>query len=390
MPIKDLLYKLGNTGERKFDLYKLKLRQKLGIAKPIQICPFMTYGNQNSIYIKGRVLENRNISTPEKEDSLLENILNTYKRFDSNEVAGAKILVKSNGTSKEFISDEDGFFEGIMDLSNPLPAEELWHNPVMELTEAPFQINDLILSRAKVMTPPETSTYGIISDIDDTILQTDATSILKSAWLTFFQNAYSRIPMKGVSAFYKAMQKGLDGINYNPVFYVSSSPWNLYDFLTAFIKINDIPEGPVLLKDYGFSGNKLWSEGHLIHKSKMIRNILNAYPKMKFILAGDSGQKDPEIYTEIVKEFPGRILAVYIRDASLNPRDEEVKKIKESLIEHKVDMVFAENSYVMALHAAEKGYISNMQLDEIKAKTIVDENPGERELEKILDEEIND
>jgi phosphatidate phosphatase APP1 len=383
---RSVFYKLGNASENYFDSLKLRLRQRLGLHMNVQILTYMTYANSRELYIRGRVLLNKGIEISDR-DSIWKNLQNTYKRLSSVEIAGAKLKVKFSETEHEFFSDEDGYFELPVALIKPLPPEELWHHPLIELLESPFPFQAPVHVRAEVMTPPSTARFGIISDIDDTVLTTHAQNLLKSAYMTFTGNAYSRLPFEGVAAFYQALQKGFSGAEENPVFYVSSSPWNLYDLLVDFLELNKIPKGPLFLKDYGFTHNKLFTESHGIHKPKQIRNILNAYPHLNFILIGDSGQHDPEIYAEVIKEFPGRILAAYIRDVSIDERDIEVKKISEGILEHKVEMILAENSYSAAEHAAAKGFINPGMLPLIKAEKKADE-VGKESAEKVIEEEI--
>ncbi|MCE3280724.1 MAG: hypothetical protein K0S44_2915 [Bacteroidetes bacterium] len=383
---KKIFYKIGNTSESYFDSLKLRLRQRLGLHLNIQIVTYMTYATSHELYIRGRVLLNKNIEISDR-DTLWKNLHNTYKRISSVEVAGAKLKVKFSDTEHEFFSDEDGYFELPVKLKNPLPQEELWHHPLIELMESPFPFVQPLHARAEVMTPPSTAKFGVISDIDDTVLTTHAQSLLKSAYMTFMNNAYSRLPFQGVSEFYHALQKGISGAEENPIFYVSSSPWNLYDLLVDFLEINKIPKGPLFLKDYGFTHNKLFTESHGVHKPKQIRNILNAYPHLNFILIGDSGQHDPEIYAEVIKEFPGRILASYIRDVSVDERDIEVKNISDGILHHKVEMILAENSYSAAEHAASKGFINPEMLPLIMADKKADE-AHLNSTEKIIEEEI--
>jgi phosphatidate phosphatase APP1 len=383
---KDIFYKLGNSSETYFDALKLKLRQRLGLHMNILVVPYMTYANAEELYIRGRVLINKNIEISDR-DTLWRNLHNTYKRLSSIEIAGAKLKVRFSGTEHHFFSDEDGYFELPIRLANPLPGEELWHHPLIELIESPFAFEAPVHVRAQVMTPPSTARFGVISDIDDTVLTTHAHNVLKSVYMTFTNNAYSRLPFEGIAAFYHALQKGLSGAEENPIFYVSSSPWNLYDLLVDFLELNKIPKGPLFLKDYGFTHNKLFTESHGVHKPKQIRNILNAYPHLNFILIGDSGQHDPEIYSEIIKEFPGRIIASYIRDVSLDERDLEVKHISEGLLQYKVEMVLAENSYSAAEHAAAKGLINPATLPLIKAEKRAEEAVL-LSAEKIIEEQI--
>lgn len=383
---KEIFYKLGNTSEHYFDSLKLQLRQRLGLEMDLHILTYMTYANAEELYLRGRVLLNKNIEVQDR-DSVWKNLQNTYKRLSSVEVAGAKLKASFGDTELEFISDEDGYFELPMRLNTPLPAQELWHHPLIELLEAPIAFQKPIPTRAEVMTPPSTAKFGVISDIDDTVLTTHAQSLLKSVYMTFMHNAYSRLPFEGVAAFYRALQQGASGADENPVFYVSSSPWNLYDLLVDFLKINNIPKGPLFLKDYGFTHNKLFTESHGVHKPRQIRNILKAYPHLNFILIGDSGQHDPEIYAEVIKEFPGRILAAYIRDVSLEARDLQVEKISEDMQQHQVEMILAENSFSAAEHAAAKGFINATMLPLIKAEKKAAEVVVDS-VEKTLEEEI--
>ncbi|MBA3284170.1 MAG: DUF2183 domain-containing protein, partial [Nitrosopumilus sp.] len=355
--MKKLIYKAGNFTETSTNKLKLQFRSRLGLHTPIQIIPYITYGTVNRIYFKGRVLIERRVSITEM-DTRARNILNMYKRISSTRIPGARLKFSLNETEMEAVSDEDGYFEFIMPLSKSLPEEELWHHPVIELIDAPVKIKDPIKVKGDVLVPPSTSKYGVISDIDDTILTSHATNWIKMAKLAFFHNAHTRVPFHGASEFYCALQKGVSLADDNPVFYVSSSPWNLYDLLIDFFEIKGVPKGPLLLKDYGFSEGKIFKGRHDVHKPKQIRNIMNKYPDLSFILIGDSGQKDPEIYAEIIKEFPGRILAVYIRDVSLEKRELEVKKIYENFANDNVDMIFSEDSYTAAQHAADKGFIN--------------------------------
>lgn len=379
-----VLYQLGNASESYFDNFKIRMRQEMGLHMDVTIIPYMTYGNSREIYIRGRVMINGLIETTDR-DTLWKNLINSYRRLNSIEIPGAKLKVRFSNTEQEFLSDEDGYFELAIPLSTPLPQEELWHHPLIELIESPIKVAHPVTARAEVMTPPSTAKFGIISDIDDTVLTTNAQSLVKSAYMTFLNNAYTRLPFEGVAAFYQALQKGVSGSEENPVFYVSSSPWNLYDLLVKFMELNKLPKGPLFLKDYGFTNDKLFTESHGLHKPKQIRNILNAYPGLNFILIGDSGQHDPEIYAEIIREFPGRILACYIRDVSVEERDLEVKKIAEGIFKDKVEMVLAENSYSAAEHAASKGFIDPRMLPAIKAEKKADEkNPVEAEIEKVI------
>ena len=122
--------------------------------------------------------------------------------------------------------------------------------------------------------------------------------------------------------------------------------------------------GPVLLRDWDL-GSVLTN--HKDHKSAIIREILNTYPWMKFILVGDSSQEDPEIYSAIVAEYPQRILAVYIRDVSKNPlRVQAINTLAEQVRLSECELVLAEDTLALATHAAAKGWIDPVRLADIR------------------------
>jgi phosphatidate phosphatase APP1 len=210
--------------------------------------------------------------------------------------------------------------------------------------------------RDRVIVPPPDAEFGIISDIDDTVIRTDALDLLAMARNVYLHNAHTRLPFEGVAALYRALQAGTQG-GYNPIYYVSSSPWNLYDLLIDFFDIRGIPLGPLFLADWGFSTDTLLTPAHRVHKLPAIQNLLETHPRLPFLLIGDSGQQDPEIYLEVARRNPGRIPVVYIRDVTSAKRDAEVHAIAEEVRRAGSEMVLVKDSAAAAEHAAARGLI---------------------------------
>jgi phosphatidate phosphatase APP1 len=351
--------------EQNLDEALFSLRKHLRLSDPLQIVPYRTYGTSKGLYIKGRVLEEKRIPKASATDSLLENIVSMYRRFESDEVPGVKINVNFQGQQHVVVTDSEGYFVLTLTPQQALPWDDMWFEIDLEIAEAPLPMPGPVKATAQVLVPHPEAEYGIISDIDDTIVHTSATSLLTMSRNTFFKNAHTRLPFAGVTEFYKALQLGRNGKRNNPFFYVSSSPWNLYDLLIDFMDINDIPEGPLLLRDFGIDADKVGSSDHMGHKYKEIENILVAYPQLNFVLIGDSGQEDPKIYGEVVRKFPGRILAVYIRDVQLADREKIAIDISRELAADKVDMVVVDNTVEAAEHAAKIKLIFTEALPEI-------------------------
>ncbi|MFK7936934.1 MAG: phosphatase domain-containing protein, partial [Saprospiraceae bacterium] len=227
------------------------------------------------------------------------------------------------------------------------------HHPDVEVQDEAF-----------VMVPKDTAEYGVISDIDDTVLRSYVTSPLmsKTAYYTFFKSAKSRMSFAGAPELYRALRKGSDGNRRNPIFYVSNSPYNLFDFLMAFLETAKLPLGPIMLRDFGLFKQRdpnLKSE-----KYENIAHILRAYPDLPFILIGDSGEKDADIYQDITRNFPNRIQAIYIRDVQSKRRAKRIKVLIDSFKD--VTMILANDSTVIEKHAIEQGFIREQTLEKAK------------------------
>jgi phosphatidate phosphatase APP1 len=331
---------------------------------PLRIMPFLGYGTPAALFLSGRVLEDTGSIVSEADDSALENLVAAFRRFETDEVKGAIVRATCSGVSSEATTDSEGYFE--FDLRPPHPAEgeNSWRKVELELL-AP-SVPGGVRAEGEVLVPPRTARFGVISDIDDTVLQTNVSSKLRMLLATVLENAHTRLPFEGVAALYAALERGAGGDEGNPIFYVSSSPWNLYDPLVEFMDIHGLPKGPILLRDYGVRMLKTLRDHHA-HKLGKIRPLLKLYPDLKFILVGDSGEQDPEIYLRIAKEFPGRIQAVYIRtvDAS-TVRQNQMAAIAREMAELGCVFVPVADSAAAAAHASANGWIAPPSVEQVQ------------------------
>jgi phosphatidate phosphatase APP1 len=363
--MKKRLLQLAADVEKNFDDLAHEFRTRLNADDPIQIITYRSYGTADRLYIKGRVLKDKGIVKATDKDTILRNLISMYKRFTTAEIPNARLKVNFQNRQHFAITDEEGYFTLELKTNGVFNQNDLWHEVEVELIDAPYAFTKNITSTANILVPPENAEYGIISDIDDTIVKTSATDIFAMARITFLNNALSRLPFAGVAEFYKSLQLGRNGKRNNPFFYVSSSPWNLYDLLIDFLDLNKIPEGPLLLRDYGLD-EKPEDDNHSSHKLREITNILSAYPDLKFVLIGDSGQEDPKIYSEVVGLFPNRILAIYIRDVQLPERERVAINVAKGLSKSKVEMVIVDNTVEAAEHASKLGLILWESIPEIE------------------------
>lgn len=348
--------------EEKVDAERLKRGWTGSGAARIE--SYRGYGTPDRVYLKGRVLRGAPVPASEKGHGLLMNLTGMIQRFESDEVPGARVRVAYPGGEATVTADEEGYFEAWLHPNPPLPGHSLWHEVGLELVEpasaAPYR------AAANVLVPPATSALGVISDVDDTVVRTDATSVLRMARNVLFANAHTRVPFPGVAAFYRALQSGTGDSPFNPVFYVSSSPWNLHDLLSEFLTIQKIPVGPLLLRDWGISAQESLPTGHAGHKLEAIQRILGLFPALPFILIGDSGQEDPEIYHRVVRDHPDRILAVYIRNVTPRPeRAEAIRALAAEVEAAGSSLLLADDTLAAARHAVERGWIRPEALAEV-------------------------
>jgi phosphatidate phosphatase APP1 len=320
---------VGQAIEERFDAFRFRLKRRFGLLDPFEILPYRGYGTTRELFLKGRVLEEAGISRPGRDDTVWKNIINMARRFASDEVAGARVRATFEGLQVETTADVEGFFD------------------------------------IRLRLPKQAAHFGVISDLDDTVLRSNATSMLRMAWIVVRNNAHTRLPFEGVSAFYRALRLGADGRASNPIFYVSSSPWNIYDMLVDFLNVHGVPHGPLFLKDWSLSvlGK------HRDYKIGVIRGLLSTYEDLPFVLIGDSGEEDPEIYLQVVREHQGRIKAIYIRDVTSVERDAEVRAMADEARMLGTEMLTVPDTTAAAEHAASMGLIAADSVSAVRSES---------------------
>ena len=350
--------------EDRVDDLRFSFKRRFGLLDPFEILPYRGHGTSRQLFLKGRVLEETGVTHPGRDDALWLNVLNMIRRFASDEIAGARVLASFGELRAETTADEEGFFEVHFRLAEPLDSSSRWHPVELELLSPPSPGGEEVRSKGHVLVPRGAG-FGVISDLDDTVVRSSATNLLKMAWIVVRNNAHTRLPFEGVGAFYEALRRGKEGDLSNPIFYVSSSPWNIYDLLEDFLNVHGIPPGPLFLKDW--SPTVLGK--HQDYKLGVIRNLLDTYEDLPFVLIGDSGEEDPEIYLQVIREHPKRIKTVYIRDVTPGKRDAEVQAIASEARRLGTEMVTVTDTVAAAEHAVSAGLIALDSLARVRSQS---------------------
>jgi phosphatidate phosphatase APP1 len=326
------------------------VRRRLGKLGPIQVVSYRSYGTGSRALLRGRVLEASVLERSLPADTRWRSFRRMLRRFNSREVPEASVRASLSSAQVSCATDDEGYFEVALALPSA-PAAGAWHGGEVEVVAVPMRGFQPVRAALELMIPPASAELGIISDIDDTVLQTHVTQKLKMLWVTLSGSAFTRMPFEGTSELYRALVDGASGIAENPVFYVSKSPWNLYDFLVDFMDHHQLPRGPLLLRDIG-----LHEAPPLDHKSAAVHQLLETYPELPFVLIGDSGERDPDIYLSTAALYPGRVRAIYIRDVGgRRASKDHAAELCEKARAYGTEMLWVDHAHQALSHARTLG-----------------------------------
>lgn len=346
------------------------------IARPVRhargrgglvIQAYRGYGSRVSVFLMGRVFRGQGAGSGGYEENVGRDILDIGRRLLRRGCGNAVVAARFGGTEKRVATDRDGYFRVLLQPVRPPPADGYWHCMELELF-APAEAG--VRAEGDLFVPLEKTRFVVISDIDDTVILTGVANKAAMLWRLFTQGPRGRVAFPGVSAFYRALHCGAGGEEMNPMLYVSRGPWSLYEVLEEFFNIHGIPVGPILfLRKWNVSLRHPFPRLARGHKLALIQEMLDIYADLPFILIGDSGQHDPEIYSRVVREHPGRVLAVYIRNIDGSPeRRRAIETLAAEVAGAGSVLLLAADSFAMAKHAAEKGFISPEALSKVLAE----------------------
>jgi phosphatidate phosphatase APP1 len=329
--------------ERAWDAARLR---RTGSRPPasFRIEPYIGHGGSEGVVVRGRVLDDPPPSEAVEGEGVGAAVRRTLRGFLTDELPGVPLRVDVAGASVETRTDAEGYFFTRL-RPHPDKLAMPWTSGTVELAGEYRGLTGPRTTPLEVRVPGPHTRFGVISDIDDTILETGVQRIGRMVRQTLTGSALTRTAFPGAPELYRDLAAGV-----NPIFYVSSSPWNLHAFLVGFLRHRGFPMGPVLLRDL------LGTPAAREQKTARIREVLALHPQLRFVLVGDSGEKDPEIYADIVRAHPGRILAVFIREVRLDPGDGRVEQVLATW-DQDVPLVLAADSDAVRRHAGDLGLV---------------------------------
>ncbi|WP_245598282.1 App1 family protein [Halomonas halodenitrificans] len=323
----------------------------------VMVQPYRGYGSRKQVFLMGRVFRQARLGRMIPRHGMLRDTADVVRRIARRGYTDAQVEIRLGDNTVTVTTDRDGYFDAQLPIIHPLPGERAWHRAGLVVTaggEPPVQAGvDVFVAL------PETDLM-VISDIDDTVMFTGVADKLRMLYRLFVEKPHRRTAFPGAASLYQALHRGADGQAQRPIIYVSRGPWAIYEVLETFFQLNHIPVGPILfMREWGISLRRPWPRRAEDHKRELITRMLALFEEMPCILIGDSGQHDPEIYTQIVEAHPDRIEAIYIRRVDDKPgRERAIQRLRDQLRHTRCELVLAPDSTLMAEHAHANGYIS--------------------------------
>jgi phosphatidate phosphatase APP1 len=266
-------------------------------STPPVIDPYLGYSTPEHWVARGRVLTRLIRPEVRPGQRRLRNFLQMLSLFVTDEVAEVTVTAPAYGVSA--LTDEEGYFT----LLVPRGASEGWAEVAVEAEGARAVL--------PVQVTGQGARFAVVSDIDDTVIATGAWNVWRNLWTTFTGNPTTRRVFPDAVELLARLAEG----GRNPVFFVSSSPWNLHAFLEGIFARADLVRGPLFLRDLGIGEMQLVSGTHGEHKGSVIDRLMAANPELPFWLVGDTGQHDAEVYAAAALRHPGRVMRVTLRRA---------------------------------------------------------------------------
>ncbi|AWB86629.1 App1 family protein [Mycetocola zhujimingii] len=262
------------------------------------VIPYTGYGSTTWVRVLGRVL----LTKPElAQTAAPAQRVRGWRSFTSIPVVAAQVTV-TVGDQTHVVQADRG---GVVDARIPVDLEPGWQQITLQTEDSRPVVENVF-----VVAP--TVRFGVISDIDDTVMVTALPRPFVAAWNTFVLDEHARTPVPGMAVLFERLLRDHQGA---PVIYLSTGAWNVAPTLSRFLTRHLYPTGALLLTDWGPTADRIFRSGQA-HKADNLRRLAKEFPDIKWLLVGDDGQHDEVIYGDFSSEHPESVAAVAIRQLS--------------------------------------------------------------------------
>ncbi len=257
------------------------------------VAAYPGYGSQEWVRVLGRVL-----IVPQTSQRGENASVRGWRSFAAVPVGYAQVTVTIEGVSHEVVTDRGGVIDTVL----PARLDPGWQTITMTVENSdPVETTVFIVA--------DDVRFGVISDVDDTVMVTALPRPFVAAWNSFVVDEHARQPVPGMAVLLERLTRDHSGA---PVVYLSTGAWNVAPTLQRFMRRHLFPAGALLLTDWGPTHDR-WFRSGRDHKQENLRRLAREFPKIAWILLGDDGQHDDDLYTAFTSEFPDHVRAVGIR-----------------------------------------------------------------------------
>jgi phosphatidate phosphatase APP1 len=272
----------------------------------VTIVPYTGYGRPNWVRVMCRVVLARQDPGPQRVAKV-----RGWRSFTTIPVRNIRVVIEAAGRTQEARTDRAGFVDQLVDVA-PGPAEhgESMLTPGWSTVRLSAEGAETVEAPVRIVSP--SVQFGLISDVDDTVMVTALPRPLLAAWNTFVLDEHARMAVPGMAVLYERLTSVYPGA---PVFYLSTGAWNVAPTLTRFLSRHLYPAGPLLLTNWGPTNDR-WFRNGPEHKRSALARLAEEFPDVRWLLVGDDGQHDEEIYADFAASHPEHVAAVAIRHLS--------------------------------------------------------------------------
>lgn len=261
------------------------------------VTAYTGYGTPGWARVMARVLMTR----PDPRTDRPSELVRGWRSFVTVPRVGTEVVLRAGETEQHVTTDRGGF----VDVRFECELDVGWSNVTVS-TEGADDVRAPIL-----VVDPEAGT-GLVSDVDDTVMVTTLPRAVLAAWNTFVLNEHARRPVPGMAVLYERWTQANPTA---PVIYLSTGAWNVAPTLHRFLSRHLYPRGPLLLTDWGPTRDG-WFRSGRTHKRASLERLASEFPSIRWLLVGDDGQHDPDIYSEFASSHHDSVAAVAIRHLS--------------------------------------------------------------------------
>lgn len=340
--------------EDKLSRFRRERKLGKGTLRNTHITAYRGYVADGRAFVRVRVTEEPVVPAAADAISDREVLQQNLRRFFALSFAGVQVKVEVEGHVETAVTARHGYATVHVPLGTQGTPGWL---PVNVATQPVDPWEEVATSSSRVLVPDHRAPVWVVSDIDDTVLQTGLAEGFTAVKNTLLRQATTRRAIPGMAALYRAISQGAgDGVE-TPFFYLSTGSWAYYDVLIEFLEVRGFPAGPLFLTDWAPQERYITRSGSE-HKRTTLRRLFEAYPEARFVLIGDSGQRDPYNYTDLAREYPDSVAHIVIVDCGIEEKAEEVRGFAATREPHDVPFTFATDAARAAEALAESGLIN--------------------------------